>query len=484
MTGPATAPAEAPAASRSRPARRGPADLPFDFADTVLVERLIAEREEPGWLAADRRSALERFAALPVEANRLYTTYIDLRAADLFAARPLVRAEAAPPAGAPADVPDGAAAIVELRGERVLRLALGPEAVAAGVILETLATGLARDPDDLRAALAATTLPADDKLAWLSRAAWGQGIHLRVPAGVRLERPIILRWQSGGPDRAALSRTLIRLEEGAEVSVLEEQVADGPASPGPARAGAANAGGEAAPVAGQSLVAGTTEISLGPAARLRLSSVQDLPATAVAFQQRVATIGREADLHWALAQLGAGLVRSRIDNRLEGDGGSVEQVEIVFGGPGQLFDLTSYTRHLGRDTTGNLLSKAVLAGGARAYMKGLISIERSARGTDSFLGEFGMLLDRRSRSVTIPSLEIDQPDCRRAGHSSSVGPIDPAQIFYLMSRGISEDDARRFITLAFLEPVVARLPLEDERDRLWTMLEDKWAASRRGAAAA
>ena len=116
-------------------------------------------------------------------------------------------------------------------------------------------------------------------------------------------------------------------------------------------------------------------------------------------------------------------------------------------------------------------------------MKGLISIERSARGTDSFLGEFGMLLDRQSRSVTIPSLEIDQPDCRRAGHSSSVGPIDPAQIFYLMSRGISEQDARKIIILSFLEPVVARVPLEDERERLWAMLEDKWADSRAGIAA-
>ena len=73
-----------------------------------------------------------------------------------------------------------------------------------------------------------------------------------------------------------------------------------------------------------------------------------------------------------------------------------------------------------------------------------------------------MLLDKQSRSVTIPSLEIDQPDCRRAAHASSVGPIDPAQLFYLESRGITPDEARKFITLGFLEPVVARVPLEAE----------------------
>ena len=171
-------------------------------------------------------------------------------------------------------------------------------------------------------------------------------------------------------------------------------------------------------------------------------------------------------------------MRSRIDNRLMGQGSSVEQVEIVFGGTDQLFDLTSYTRHVGEDTTGNLLSKAVLQQGSRAYIKGLIRIEQTARGTDSFLGEFGMILDRKSRSVTVPSLEIDQPDCKRAAHASSVGPIDPAQLFYLESRGITPDEARKFITLGFLEPVVARVPLESERERLWGLLEAKWAQRR------
>jgi Fe-S cluster assembly scaffold protein SufB len=165
-----------------------------------------------------------------------------------------------------------------------------------------------------------------------------------------------------------------------------------------------------------------------------------------------------------------------VDNRLEGDGSSVEQVEIVFGSDDQFFDLTSYTRHIGRDTTGNLLSKGALKDAARSYMKGLITIDRTAIGTDSFLGEFGMNLSRQTRAVAIPSLEIDQPDCRRAAHSSSVGPIDENQLFYLESRGISPDEARKFIVLGFLEPVVARVPLAETQDLLRRLLEDKWAA--------
>jgi Fe-S cluster assembly protein SufD len=472
MTAPTETPAGSPAAVGSVPAttpraRRAPAALPFDFPDAALASTLAAERAEPAWLQDDRAAAADAFERLPVEANELYTTYVDFRGADLFAARPYVRAAVAPPDAAAA-LPDGVDGLIDLREDGVAALALAPGLAERGVALETLGAAIARDAAGIREALAGTALPADEKLAWLSRAFWSQGIHLHVPAGVRLERPIILRWAAGAADRALLTRTLIRLDEGAEASLVEELLEGAGDGPAP----------------GQALFGGTSEIDLGPGAVLRFASVQDLPTTTTALQQRTARIGNGATLRFAIAHLGGRVVRSRIDNRLEGDGSEVEQVEIVFGGRDQLFDLTAYTRHVGEDTTGNLLSKAVLQHGARAYIKGLISIEKTARGTDSFLGEFGMLLDKQSRSVTIPSLEIDQPDCRRAAHASSVGPIDPAQLFYLESRGITPDEARKFITLGFLEPVVARVPLEAEQERLWGLLEAKWAESAAGAAPA
>jgi len=118
----------------------------------------------------------------------------------------------------------------------------------------------------------------------------------------------------------------------------------------------------------------------------------------------------------------------------------------------------------------------------RVYMKGLATIDLSAHGTDSYLGEFAMLLSKQARSVAIPSLEIDQPDCRRVAHASSVGPVDETQLFYLESRGLDPDEARKFIVLGYLEPVVARVPLAAAQDRLRDLLEAKWAA-RTGAAA-
>jgi Fe-S cluster assembly scaffold protein SufB len=223
-------------------------------------------------------------------------------------------------------------------------------------------------------------------------------------------------------------------------------------------------------------MAGSTEVILDKDARLVFASIQELASSQIVFQHRQALIGEAATLHWALAQMGARLVRSRVDNRLEGDRSVVEQNEIMFGSEEQLFDLTSYTRHVGRHTTGNILSKGALLDAARSYLKGMIVIEKTAIGTDSFLGEYGMNLSKKARSVAIPSLEIDQPDCRRAMHSSSVGPIDETQLFYLESRGIPPDEARKFIVLGYLEPVVARVPLPEAEERLRQLLEEKWAA--------
>jgi Fe-S cluster assembly protein SufD len=444
----------------ARASRRAPDDLPFSFIDAALLAVIGATRSEPEWLAEDRAAALVRFEALPVEANRLYTPYVDLRAAALEGATPYPTAAdaAAVPVEGAHGAEDATAALLELVEDVVATATIDPAAAAAGVRLMTLGELVRRDPDLARTLLVDDPILPDDKLAWLGRAAWVQGVVLHVPAGVHVERPVVLRWAVGAP-RTVVGRTIIVLEDGAEASVVEELVTSDGVEPG-----------------AQALLSLTTEIRLGVNARLGLSSLQETGPDQVVFQQRIARIGEGADLRWALAQLGGRLVRSRVDNVLAGDRSTVEQVEIVFGIDDQLHDLTSFTRHIGRDTTGQLLSKGVLLDRARSYMKGLITIERTAIGTDSFLGEFGMNLSKAARAVAIPSLEIDQPDCRRAAHSSSVGPIDESQLFYLESRGINPLDARKFIVLGFLEPVVARVPLEDARDRLREALEAKWAA--------
>jgi Fe-S cluster assembly scaffold protein SufB len=452
-------------AARPRPARRALDDLSLRV-DEEALEALAST--SPDWLATDRRDAYARWTSLPAESNLLYTPYIDLRGAALEGSRLVGPSDADRSIRPTPTLPDDADALIEVVEGALAGVALSGAAIESGVRLRELR----HDLEDARDALTREHgLSTTDKFAQLTRAFWSQGVVLDVPADVRLSKPIVIRWALGVPDRALVTRTVVRLGDGAAASVVEELV---PSSD------------QDDDERGQAFFAGTMEVTLGAKAALQVASLQELPANVVAVQHRTATVGEGGTLQWALAQLGGRLVRSRVDNRLVGDHSSVRQVEIVFGAGVQLFDLTSYTTHIGKNTTGDLLSKAALLEKARTYMKGLITIERSANGTDSFLGEFGMNLSKDARSVAIPSLEIDQPDCRRAAHSSSVGPVDETQLFYLESRGIPPDEARKFIVLGFLEPVVARVPLASAQDRLRELLEGKWIAgsgeARRAAA--
>ena len=431
--------------------------LTLPFAGEEFVRRISELNGEPEWLLADRLAALKLYDELPVETNQLFTLYVDLRAArfDEISAYE----ETGYATNVAETLPEGAAALIEIAEDKVVARSFSAEAKAAGVVIDTFANVLKSDPSALEAALdGGATLPAEDKFAQLARSHAAIGIYIHVPRGAAIEKPIVIRWAAGQPGKGLVARTLIHLGEGASASVFEEQVPSV----------------EHAESDAQSLWWGTTEVRLERGASLNFAAQQDFGKNTLAFVNRHSTLDQDAQLNWALASVGALMHKSRIDNQLVGRGSGVKQVEIGFGAGKQLFDATSYTRHIGADTTGDLLSKGVFLDRSRGYYKGMIEIQRTAKGTDSFLGEFAMLMTKQARSVTIPSLEIDQPDVRRASHASSVGPIDDTQVFYLMSRGIPRETARKFIVLGFLEPVVARIPLADAQDRLRRLLEEKW----------
>ncbi len=437
------------------------APLNLNWATETHVRGTSSALGEPEWLTADRLAALERVRELPVEPNELFMTYLDLRTVDFAAVEPYPPQPAAE-CDTDAELPDGAAAFVHVDERAVVACALSEEARTKGIVITSLAQAAQDTPELVRGFVeGGGSLPGDDAFGQVSRAFHSLGLFIHIPAGVDLEAPIVLRWSAGASGFGLVSRTVIALGENAHASIFEEQVAS------PAAATEAGARADA-------IWWGTTEIDLGDGATLDFGSEQDFGPATAAFVSRQAKVGSQGTINWAIASVGSRLHRSRIENLLEGRGASVSQVEIGFGNEKQLFDLTSYTRHLGEDGTSDLLSKGVFTDKARGYIKGLIDIPYSGRGTDSFLGEFSMLLQRSARSVTIPSLEIDQPDCRRAMHSSSVAPIDETQVFYLMSRGLSEDDARKAIVMGFLEPVVARIPLPEAQDRLRELLERKW----------
>ena len=432
--------------SAATPARRGVADLPLGWANDAELKRLDASLGG----ASERAAALKAFNALPTEANLLFTGYVDLRSADLenstLLAPPVVISEL--PAS---ELPAGAAALISISA-RGVGMHLGAEARAAGLTVTPL-------PGNTPLAGAES-----DRMTALIGACWNSGTEISLPSG-SITAPIIIRIESPAQGEALLARIAVTLGENVSATISEEVVGR-----------SADSGSASGPTA-RALLATTSEVTLGKGAKLRLASIQELPEDVAYLPVRRHEFGANAELQIAAAQIGARLVRGRIDHQLTGNGSKVRQVEVVFAGADQLHDLTTYSLHAGEKTVGDLLAKGIFAGKARGFVKGVTTIPRSGRGTNSYLGEFGMLLSKTARSVAIPSLWIDQPDCERAAHGSSVGPIDPNQIFYLRARGLTEAEARRTIVMGYLEPVVAALPLEEEADRLREVLAAKLDAA-------
>jgi len=415
-----------------------PQTCPFVFADRGLAEALAAERDEPAWLRDERLAAFDAFESLPVESNQLYTPYIDLRAADLFAVRPFMRTASASSSSPTPSPPFRPGRAASSSSTRMVSARLGcPRRPGLAASSSRRSGALARDAAGFRAELEGVRSSlASDKLAMLTRAFWSQGVRLIVPAGVSLDEPFVLRWAAGAPDRALLTRTS---SDSARVRGSRSSRISG------GRGGQPRVG-ERRPVA----VRRDPPRSISrPMPNLRVASIQDFGPSQIVLQHRQAAIGAGANLHWALAQLGGRLVRSRVDNRLEGDRSSVEQVEIVFGADEQLFDLTSYTppRRPRYDRQSPLEGRPDRC--RPELMKGMITIDKTAVGTDSFLGEFGMNLSKKTPIRGDPKPRDRPAQLPPGGHSSSVGPIDETQLFYLESRGIPPDEARKFIVLGF-----------------------------------
>jgi len=192
----------------------------------------------------------------------------------------------------------------------------------------------------------------------------------------------------------------------------------------------------------------------------------------VNFSNRKAFIEKDAKMSWYMGLFGAQLSRYKIDNIMKGQGASAEDVEIIFGNNDQSFDVTSNLIHYGPNTRGRVLSKSVMKDKSKSLFKGMIKIDKNGKSAESFLAGHAILLDKGAKSDTIPGLEIETNEVR-ATHSASVAQIDENQIFYLMSRGLNNEEAKREIVSGFLEPLSRKM---GPTIRAWVnyLIENKW----------
>jgi len=227
-----------------------------------------------------------------------------------------------------------------------------------------------------------------------------------------------------------------------------------------------------------SFVASTTEVLAKPGAHVDYSSIQLLGDQTVHVTNRAIEALNDSHVTVSSLSLGSAISRSRMNFLLNGRGSSVEGFEIFFTDAKQRYDFETNLLHNSPDSTGSTQARGVLKGESQSIFKGMIRIVRGAKNARSYLAHHSMILERSAKSDAVPGLEIDNNEVK-ATHSASVAQIDEEQLFYLMARGLSPDEARKMVVLGFFEPVLSRVPVEQAREGARFMIEGKWNGTKR-----
>ncbi len=418
------------------------------------VAKVSEARGEPEWLLKDRLRALQAFGEIPVESTPLFVRHTDIRGVDVAK---LELPQAIDPI-TPSPVYDGGnkAALGVIEEGRVQKVRITKKLKDRDFYFNEASGFLDRKPDLAESILARPGgLPQNEKFGMMSRALFSTAFVVYVPPRVEISLPIHLLWRFSQESSSLLTRTILYLSEGSRASIIEEFESD-------------------ESVEGQSLFGNAAEAFLEDGASLRYAAIERFGDHVVSFLTRQAILNRDGRLNQALGSFGGFLCKSRADCILAGQGSSIRQVEVVYGNGAEKFDNTNFVVHVGRDTTSDLLAKAVMQERSRSALKGVITIEESAINTDTYLGQYAMLLSKKSKSTAIPSLEIKTNEVQRAKHSASVAQVDEDQLFYLMSRGVPRDAARKMLVEGFLTPIVEQVDLPQARDRLYELIDQKW----------
>jgi len=308
-----------------------------------------------------------------------------------------------------------------------------------GVIFADMDSGLREYPDLVKEYFT-TVIPSDDnKFAALNTAVWSGGSFIYVPPGVHVEMPLQAYFRINTQNMGQFERTLIIVDEGAYVHYVE--------------------GCTAPTYSSDSLHSAVVEIIVKEGGRCRYTTIQNWSNNVYNLVTKRAVAEKNATMEWVDGNLGSRLTMKYPAVVLTGEGAHGEVLSIAFAGDGQHQDAGAKITHLAPNTTSQIISKSISKDGGRASYRGLLKIAEGAEHVKSNVVCDALLLDDRSRSDTYPTIEIDAQDVEM-GHEASVSKIGEDQLFYLMSRGLSEDEANAMIVNGFLEPLVKELPME------------------------
>jgi Fe-S cluster assembly protein SufD len=393
-----------------------------------------AVQQEPRWFAArrERAASLSRELELPSFKGNPGWEFTDLSGLDL---------DAYPPAEDGSQEDDSVAALLEApaASQRLTQID-HPKDVLWQTLGDVTVLPLdvaARQYPDLVEPHLGTVVSSDDPFVARNEATLAGGAFVHVPRGVRMEAPVLLTAIQRQSQRSLNWRTLIVLEEGAEAEVWEQYLSAGEDVDG--------------------LFNVVTEIVVGPNAKLRFLSGQNLSEKSWIFGTQRAVVERDATFEWVALGFGSAKGKVRMETNLAGPGAGAKVTGAYAGHGRQHLDFDTTQEHAAENTTSDLAFRGVLQNRATAVWRGMIRVDPGAQQTDAFQESRNLLLSKRAHADAIPGLEIEANDVR-CTHAAAIAQIDKEQLFYLRAHGIPEEQATRLVIEGFLQELVERFP--------------------------
>ncbi len=308
-----------------------------------------------------------------------------------------------------------------------------------GVIFTDTDTAIREYPDLVREYFGTIIPPADNKFAALNSAVWSGGSFIYIPPGVSIDFPLQAYFRINAESMGQFERTLILVDEGAQVHYVE---------------------GCTAPMyTTESLHSAVVEVVVKKGGRCRYTTIQNWANNIYNLVTKRAMAYQDAVMEWVDGNLGSRLTMKYPSVYMMEPGARGEILSIAFSSAGQHQDAGAKLVHCAPNTTGQIISKSISKNGGRSSYRGLVKVEQGAKNAKCNVVCDALILDQHSRSDTYPYVEIDEQDVS-IGHEASVSRIGEEQLFYLTSRGLTEAEASTMIVSGFIEPLIKELPME------------------------
>lgn len=423
--------------------------------DRGSAETLARGKGEPEWLVALRGEAAELAGTLPwPKPEKVRIERWNLTAVGGY--------ETSAPAASLADLPanvqeliaEGTENLLVQRNSSVVWKQLSAELAAKGVIFTDLETACREHGDLVQPYLFQAVKKDEDKLTALHAALWNGGVFVYVPKNVEVELPLQAVLFNDKADATFAPHILIVADTNSRVTYVDSVVTD------------------KAAVNSEFVHPSIVEVFVKPGAFVRFGSIHSLGESGVDMTLRRAIVENDGRVEWVIGDLNDGHTMSDTKSIMQGQGSTSDVKVISVGKNAQQMSLTTQAVHFGKSSDSNMITRAVMKDSASAIINGITKIEHGATKANGVQTEKVLMLSSKARGDANPILLIDEDDVT-AGHAASVGQVNPEQVYYLMSRGISRQDAERLIIYGFLAPVVSEISVEAVRTQLQRLLERK-----------